>query len=169
MLGLLRHLRPAMWQWVLVTSYAAGVGMGWRTLLMQDEGSSPLHAAASMALVTFAGWYVWGCFTHLVDKVLFRGPGDYRATLDAFGRAYLFQALFLLAFTRPLGWLWGWIALYATVAAWGIIGPRYRGMRTRQALLAATLGLFMWLACLWLLSLVLNADGIVLGVGIFFS
>jgi hypothetical protein len=166
---LLRHLRPSLWQWVLVASYAAGVGVGWRALLTRGEQASPLQATATMMVLTFAGWYVWGFFTHVVDKALFRGPSDYLATLDAFGRAYVFQALFLLAFTRPLGWLWGWIALYATVAAWGIIGPRHLGMRTRQALLAVTLGLFMWLACLSLLSLLLNGDGLVLGVGIFLT
>ena len=92
---------------------------------------------------------------------------DYRSTLNAFGWAYVFQALFALTFTPTLGWLWGWVALYATVAAWGIVGPRRLGMRTWQAIVAAALGLLIWLACLLLITAVLASGGIFLGVGVF--
>ncbi len=167
--SVLHRLRPSLWHVVLVVSYAAGVGSGWRVLLTQDEQVSPLAVAATMMLVTFAGWYVWGFFTHLIDVALFGGHADFRGTLNAFGRAYVLQALFVLTFTQPLGWLWGWIALYATVAAWGIIGPRHLGMRSWQAIVAASLGLLLWLACLLALSLALVSDGMRLGVGVFLT
>ena len=111
-------------------------------------------------LVTFVGWYAWGFFTHLADVLLFGGHSDYAGTLHIFGRAYILQALLALTFVPPFGWLWGWIALYATLVAWGIVGPRHLGMRTWQAIAAGALGMFMWLACLFLLQLTLAWPGV---------
>jgi hypothetical protein len=163
----IQRIRPSLWQVVALVSFFAGVGSGWRVLVCQAELPSPLTATVTMMLATFAGWYVWGFFTHLTDVVLFGGHSDYRGTLNAVGRAYAFQALFFFTFTRPLGWLWGWIALYAIAAAWGIIGPRHLGMRTWQAMVAVTLGMLLWLACLLILTLTLAWDGSYLGVGAF--
>jgi hypothetical protein len=168
----------SIWQIVAIVSLAAGIGSGWRVLLLRSEflapvptGDllSPLTATVTMVLATFAGWYVWGYFTHLFDSVLFGGHSAYRDTLNAFGRAYVFQFLFLFTFTRPLGWLWGWIAMYATVAAWGIIGPRQLGMRTWQAIVSATCGMLVWMACLLLLNITLMLDGGYLGIGAFLA
>jgi hypothetical protein len=164
-----QRVRPSLWQIVTLVSFCAGVGSGWQVLVSQAELPSPLVAAATMMLATFAGWYVWGFFTHLTDNVLFGGHSDYQGTLNTFGRAYVFQALFFFTFTRPLGWLWGWIALYVTIAAWGIIGPRHLGMRTWQAIVAATLGMLLWLACLLILTLTLVWDGTYVGVGAFLA
>lgn len=165
--GLRRHIQPSLWQVMALVSLAAGVGNGWRILFWQVESPSPLTAATATMLATFAGWYVWGFFTHLTDVVLFGGHADYRETLHAFGRAYIFQMLLFLSFANPLGWLWGWIALYLTVAAWGIIGPRQLGMRTWQAVLAAALGLMWWLGCLLILTLTLTRSGLYAGWGAF--
>ena len=165
--SLMQRVRPAPWQTVALVSFAAGVGSGWRALAQQAELLSPLTATATMVLVTFAGWYVWGYLTHLTDLVLFGGRSDYRGTLNAFARAYCFQALFFFTFTTPLGWLWGWTAFLATVAAWGIIGPRHLGIRTWQAVLAATLGMLLWIGCLLILTLTLVWNGTYLGVGAF--
>jgi hypothetical protein len=163
--GLRRHLRPSLWQVMTLVSFAASVGNGWRILFWQVESPSPFAAATATMLATFAGWYVWGFFTHLTDVVFFGGHADYRGTLDAFGRAYVFQMLLFFSFVNPLGRLWGWIALYLTVAAWGIVGPRQLGMRTWQAVVAATLGLMWWLACLLILTLTLTWDGSIIGWG----
>ena len=163
------HVRPAMWQIMVLVSFVAGVGSGWRILIQQAPLLSPLAASITMMLATFAGWYVWSFFTHLTDLVLFGGHSDYRSTLEAFGRAYIFQALFFLIFTNPLGWLWGWIALYVTVAAWGVVGPRHLGMRTWQAIVAASLGMLLWLACLMLVTMSLVVEGNYLGIGAFLA
>ncbi len=165
----MQRVRPALWQVVAVVSLVAGIGNGWQVLAFRAELLSPLVAAIVMTLATFGGWYAWGFFTHLTDSVLFGGHSDYRGTLNAFGRAYVFQALFFFTFTRPLGWLWGWIALYVTIVAWGVIGPRRLGMRTWQAILAATLGMLLWLACLLILTLVLVFDGTYIGIGVFLA
>jgi hypothetical protein len=162
-----QHMRPSLWQVVALVSFAAGVGNGWRVLFLRLETPSPLTAATATMLTTFAGWYVWGFFTHLTDVILFGGHSDYRATLHAFGCAYIFQLLLFFGFVNPLGWLSGWIALYLTVAAWGIIGPRQLGMRSWQAVAAATLGLTWWLACLLILTLTLTRDGSYIGWGAF--
>jgi hypothetical protein len=160
---------PSQWEIVVLVSFCAGLANGWRVLLCQAELLSPITAAVTMTLLTFAGWYVWGFFTHLNDVVLFGGRSDYRGTLKAFGWAYVFQVLFVFSFTRPLGWMWGWIALYATVVAWGIVGPRHLGMRTWQAMVAAALGMLLWLACLLAVTLVLVWDGTYLGIGAFLA
>ena len=102
----------------------------------------------------------------LTDVVLFGGHTDYRGTLHAFGRAYVFQALLFFSFANPLGGLWAWVALYLTVAAWGIVGPRRLGMRTWQAIAAASLGLLWWLACLLILTLTLDGGGSYIGWGV---
>jgi hypothetical protein len=167
--SLVQLARPSMWQLVALVSCAAGVGSGWRILLHQNEFISPLTATVTMTIATFIGWYVWGFFVYLTDTFLFGGHSTYRGTLNAFGRAYAFQILFLFTFTQPVDWLWGWIALYATVAAWGVFGPRYLGMRTWQAIVTAGAGMLMWLACLTILNVTMIWDGIYLGVGAFLA
>lgn len=164
-----QRVRPALWQVVALVSLCAAVGSGWTVLARQSELLSPLTAAATMMLVTFAGWYVWGFFTHLSSAVLFGERSDYRETLNAFGRVYVFQALAFFTFTNPLGWLWSWVALYVTVVAWGFVGPRRLGMRTWQAVVAVTLGMLMWLSCLLILTLTLVWDGSYVGVGAFLA
>lgn len=161
------RVRPSLWQIVAFASLLAGIGGGWKALGSLEEILSPLPATVTMMLVTFAGWYIWSYFTYLTDQVLFGGHSDYRGTLNAFGRAYVFQALLVFIFTSPLGWMWGWIALYFTVAAWGVIGPRQLGMRTWQAIVAAALGMLLWLACLLILTLTLVWDGLYVGIGVF--
>jgi hypothetical protein len=172
----MQRVGPSMWPTVALVSLAAGIGSGWRVLFLRSEFLapmtstellSPLTATATMVLATFAGWYAWGFFIHYCDKALFGGHSTYSGTLNAFARAYIFQVLFLLTFTRPLGWLWGWVALYATVAAWGIIGPRHLGMRTWQAVVSASAGMLMWMACLALMNVALMCDGACLGIGAF--
>lgn len=167
--NVLRRLRPADWQLVALVSLCAGIGSGWQVLLSQTEFLSPLTAAVTMVLATFVGWYAWGFLTYLTDSVLFGGHSDFQSTLAAFSRAYLFQALFLLTFTRPLGWLWGWIALYLTIGAWAIIGPRQLGMRSWQAVVVATVGMVVWLACLLIGTLTLVWHGSYIGVGAFLA
>ena len=167
--SVLHRLRPANWQLVALTSLCAGIGSGWQVLLSQTELLSPLTAAITMVLATFIGWYAWGFFTYLTDSVLFGGHADFQGTLAAFSRAYLFQALFLFTFTRPLGWLWGWIALYLTIGAWGVIGPRQLGMRSWQAVVVVTVGMLVWLACLLIGTLTLVLDGTYIGVGAFLA
>jgi hypothetical protein len=120
-------------------------------------------------LVTFAGWYVWGYFIHVTDSVFFGGHSDYRGTRDAFARAYGLQALLFFTFTDARGWLWGWIGLYATIAAWAIVGPWQLGMRSWRAILTAALGLLMWLACLLFLELALDRTGVYVGLGAFLT
>jgi hypothetical protein len=164
-----QRVQPALWQMVALVSFVAGVGSGWQVLVFRAELLSPLVAAATMMLAMFAGWYVWSFFIYLADNALFGGHSDYQGTLNAFGIAYLHQVLFFFAFTRPLGGLWGWIALYLTVAAWGVIGPRRLGMRTWQAILAATLGMLLWLACLLVATLALVFDGTYIGIGAFLA
>lgn len=163
----MQPVRPSLAPIVALVSFGAGVGSGWRVLTCQAGPLSPLMAAATMTLVTFAGWYVWGFFTHQISVALFGAHSDYRGTLNAFGRAYVFQALVLLTFTSPPGWLWGWIAFYVTVTAWGIIGPRHLGMRTWQAVAAAALGMLLWLACQLALSLALTWNSSYVGLGPF--
>jgi hypothetical protein len=161
------RVRLASWQMVALASLFAGIGNGWK-ILGQPVGSlSPLWTAAAMMLVTFAGWYAWGFFTHLTASVFFGGHSDYRGTLDAFGPAYAFQALVLFSFTNPLNWLWSWIALYVTIAVWGVVGPRRLGMRTWQAIVAAALGMLPWLALQLILSVTLVWDGLYTGFGAF--
>ena len=162
-----QQLRPAWWQVVALVSFVAGIGNGWRALTSPTTQTPPLLAAVVMMLVTFAGWYVWGFFTHLTDVVLFGGHANYRETLDAFGRAYAFQGLLFFTFANSFGWLWGWVALYVTVTAWGIVGPRRLGMRTWQAVVAVSLGMLVWLACLLILTLTFVWDGAYIGVGVF--
>lgn len=142
-----------------LVSFAAGVGSGWRVLTHQAPLLPPFKTTATVLLATFAGWYVWGFFTHLTDQVFFGGHSDYRGTLSAFGRVYVFQVLVFFTFTDPLGWLWGWIAFYVTIATWGIIGPRRLGMRAWQALVSATMGALLWLACLLISILTLAGGG----------
>jgi len=166
-LSIWQQIRPAWWQVVALVSFGAGIGNGWRALTNPTAQAPPLLAAVTMMLVTFAGWYVWGFFTYLTDAVLFGGHADYRETLDAFGRAFVFQGLLFFTFINSFGWLWGWVALYVTVAAWGIIGPRRLGMRTWQAVVAASLGMLVWLACLLILTLTFVWDGAYIGVGVF--
>ena len=165
--SLMQRVWRAPWQIVALVSLAAGIGSGWRASAHQAELLSPLSATVTMIVATFVGWHVWSFFTHLTDVVIFGGHSDYQGTLNAFGRAYCFQVLLFFTFTNPLGWLWGWIAFYATVAAWGIIGPRHLGMRTWQAVLAATLGMLLWQGCLLALTLMLVSNGTYLGVGAF--
>ena len=163
------RIRPELWHMVALVSFFAGVGSGWQVLIFGAELLSPLAAAATMMLATFGGWYAWSFFTYLADNALFGGHSDYRGTLNAFGVAYLYQAICFFTFVRPLGWVWGWVAFYITVAAWGIIGPRRLGMRTWQAIVAATLGMLLWLACLLVLTLVLVVDGMYVGIGAFLA
>ena len=160
-------IRPKPWQVVALVSFCVGVGSGWSVLVRRAELQSPLVVAAIMVLVTYVGWYIWGFFTHLTDVVLFGGHSDYRGTLNVFGRAYVFQAFSFFTFTNPLGWLWSWIALYVTVVAWGVIGPRHLGMRTWKAIVAVTLGMLLWLACQLILTLTFVCNGPYLGVGAF--
>lgn len=167
--ALAQLVHPSLWQVIALISFAAGVGSGWRVLVQQADFLSPLVAAITMILATFAGWYTWGFFTYLTDSVLFGGHSDYQGTLNAFGRAYLFQVLFFFVFAKPLGWIWGWVALYLTVVAWGIIGPRKLGMRTWQAIVAVSIGMLLWLACLLILTLTLVWDGYYIGIGAFLA
>ncbi len=164
-----QRVRPELWHMVALVSFLAGVGSGWQVLIFRAELLSPLAAAATMMLATFVGWYAWSFFIYLADNALFGGHSDYRGTLNAFGVVYLYQAICFFTFTRPLGWVWGWIAFYATVAAWGIVGPRRLGMRTWQAIVAATLGMLLWLACLLVLTLTLVVDGTFIGIGAFLA
>jgi hypothetical protein len=165
--SLLQRVWRAPWQIVALVSVAAGIGSGWRASVHQAGLVSPLGAMVTMILATFAGWYIWSFFTHLTDVVIFRGHSDYQGTLNAFGRAYCFQVLFFFTFTNPLGIMWGWIAYYATIAVWGIIGPRHLGMRTWQAILAATLGMLLWMGCLLILTFAFVSNGTYPGVGAF--
>ncbi len=164
-----QRVRPALWHMVALVSFFAGVGSGWQVLIFRAELLSPLVAAATMMLATFVGWYAWSFFIYLADNALFGGHSDYRGTLNAFGVAYLHQAICFFTFTRPLGWAWGWVAFYVTIAAWGVIGPRRLGMRTWQAIVAATLGMLLWLACLLALTLTLVVDGTYVGIGAFLA
>lgn len=164
----MQRLRPSLWELVLLISFCAGVGNGWAALKRQPEGSlSPIAVAITTTLLTLAGWYIWGLFTYLVDHGLFGGHSDYSGTLGVFGRAYLFQLLLAFAFLPPFGWLWWWIALYVTIMAWGIVGPRHLGMRTWQAIVSATLGMLLWLACLAGLQLALAWEAALPGLGVF--
>jgi hypothetical protein len=163
----MQRLRPPLWELVILLSFCAGIGNGWAVLNRQADPRSPLLTALTTLGVTWAGWYVWGFCTYLNDRLLFGGHSDYRGTLNVFGRAYLFQLLIALSFVPPLYWLWGWIGLYATLVAWGLIGPRHLGMRTWQAILSGTLGLLMWLASLLALQLALGWEGIYPFLGTF--
>jgi hypothetical protein len=161
------RVQPSFWLLVALISFIASASRLWGLSSFQTDLPAPLTAGVTTMVVTFLGWFVWAFFTYLIDILLFGGHGNYGATLNAFGWAYVCQALLFFTFTTPLGWLWGWIALYCTVTTWGIVGPRYLGMRTWQAILAATLGLLMWLVCLLILSLTLSWDGLYIGVGAF--
>jgi hypothetical protein len=165
--AVLRRFQVVPWEIVIAASFLAGIGNGWTALIRQSRIPSPFLAAVTMMLATFAGWYVWGFFTHLIDRTFFGDHADYQGVLDTFWRAYVFQALSLLTFIHPMGWLWTWIASYATIVAWGIVGPRRLGMKTWQALVSATLGMLMWLACLVALTLTLKVDGLYIGIGAF--
>ena len=162
-----QRIRPAPWQTVALVSLAAGVGGGWRAVMQQADLSAPFMTAAAMMLVTFAGWYVWGAFTHFTDVLLFGHHSDYRGTLDAFARAYALQALFFFTFSSFLGLQWGWIAFYATIAVWGIVGPRRLGMHSWQAIVAATCGMLLWIGCLVTLTTTLVWNGAYVGIGVF--
>jgi hypothetical protein len=164
---MIQRAQPSFWLVVALVSFMASASRLWGLSSFQADLPSPLTAAVTTMLVTFLGWFVWGFFTYLIDTRLFGGHGNYSGTLNAFGRAYVCQTLFFFTFTTPLGWLWGWIALYCTVTTWGIVGPRYLGMRTWQAIVAVTLGMLMWLACLLIFSLTLSWDGLYIGVGAF--
>jgi hypothetical protein len=163
----LLRFQPSLWQAVALVSVAAGLGSSWRVMNHQVHQVSPLTAALVTMLTTFVGWFAWGFLTYVADRVLFGGHADYRTTLNEFGKAYLLQVLFALTFFSPLGWLWGWIALFYTVAAFGVVGPRYLGMRTWQAIVASTLGMLVWLGCLLVFTLTLTVDGVFMGVGAF--
>lgn len=163
----MRRVQPSFWLVMVLVSFAASASRLWNLPAYQADFLSPLSAAITTMLATFLGWFAWGFFTYLADTFLFGGHADYSTTLNAFGRAYVCQALFFFSFATPLGWLWGWIALYCTVTTWGIVGPRHLGMRTWQAILAAALGMLMWLACLLILSLTLTWNGLYIGVGAF--
>jgi hypothetical protein len=156
---------PAPWEMVAFASLVASVGGGWAVLARQAGTPSPFLVALTMMLATFGGWYVWAFFTHLVDTTLFGGHASYQELLDAFAHAYVFQSLSLFAFTFSLGWLWTWAAFYFTIVAWGVVGPRRLGMRTYQAIVSATLGMLMWLACLLVLILVMTRDGLYVDIG----
>jgi hypothetical protein len=161
------HLAP--WQVMLIVSTLAGVGSGWTALVRQSNVPSPFLAALTMMLATFAGWYAWSWFTHLADVVLFGGHSDYQGVLDTFWQAYAFQGLSLLTFVEPIGWLWTWVGAYFTIVAWGVIAPRRFGMRSYQAIAAATAGMLVWLACLLVVVLVLKWQGMYLGIGAFLA
>ena len=77
----------------------------------------------------------------------------------------MLQALPFFVFTHPLGTLWVWVAFHLTIMAWGIVGPRRLGMRTVQAVVAATLGTLVWLACLSVPMLTVTWDGLYVGIG----
>jgi hypothetical protein len=161
----MRRVQPSFWLVMALVSFIAGASRLWGLSSFQSDIPSPLTVAITTMLVTFLGWFVWGFFTYLIDTLLFGGDSNYSGTVNAFGRAYVCQTLVFFTFITPLGWLWGWIALYCTVTAWGIVGPRHLGMRTWQAIVAVTLGMLMWLACLLILSLTLSWDGLYIGVG----
>ncbi len=165
----IQRVRPSPWQIVALVSLLAGLGSAGRAMVLQTRGPSPVTAAVTMLLATFVGWYVWGFFTYLADRVLFGGHADYEGTLRAFGRAYAFQGLFVFTFSASIGWLWGWVAFYVTLAAWGIVGPRHLGTRTWQAMVAGTLGMLLWLVCLSILTLTLSWNGMYVGVGAFLA
>jgi hypothetical protein len=150
-----------------IISVLAGVGSGLAALSAHTQTLSPLWAAGTMTLMAFAGCYLWALFTHLVDRVFFGSQTGYRQTLDVFWKAYAFQALTFLCFTRPLGWLWTWIAAYLTIVAWGFIASRRLGMRPSRAIVTATLGLLVWFACQTAWTLLVKWDGLYLGVGAF--
>jgi hypothetical protein len=161
--------RLSPWLIVAVVSYCAAIGGANRVQSSQTALLPPLAAAITMVVTTFAGWLVWGFFTYTAGRVLFGHQVNYRAMLRAFGWAYAAHALFYLVCTHPMGWLWGWVALYVTIAGWGIIGPRQLGMRTWQAITTATLGMLFWLACLLVLTLTLTWNGAYFGVGVFMT
>lgn len=163
----MRRMQPSFWLVMALVSFTASASRLWKLSAFQADIPSPLSVAITTMLATFLGWFVWSFFTYLTDTFLFGGHADYCTTLNAFGRAYVCQALFFFSFTTPLGWLWGWIAMYCTVTTWGIVGPRHLGMRTWQAIVAAALGMLMWLACLLILSLTLTWNGLYIGVGAF--
>jgi len=165
----LGRVQVSPWLVVAGISCVAGVGNGWALLARPTLSPSPFLGALTMMLATFGGWWAWSFFTHLIDGALFGGHGDYRETLAAFAPAYSLQALSFLAFTHPLGWVWTWIATYLTIVAWAIIGPRRLGMRTYQAVVAATLGLLVWLACLLAFTLAFQWDGMYVGIGAFLA
>ena len=165
----LHHVHVAPWQVVAVVSCGAGIGSGWTTLAREARVPSPFLAAITMMVAAFVGWYAWAFFTHLVDSALFGRHSDYQGTLEAFARAYVFQALSLFTFTHPLGWLWTWVASYFTVVAWGIVGPRRLGMRTYQAIVAATLGMLIWFVCQLAFTLTFTWDGLYVGIGAFLA
>jgi len=158
----MRRIHLSQWQIVGLASLSAAAGAALRSNLMP-----PLLTFGVTALTVFGGWYVWGLFTYLTETVLFGGQADYRRTLNAFGYAYAFQALSALVWVQPLNWLWGWVALYAIVIVWGIVGPRRTGARTWEAVVAASTGMLVWLACLWVLALNLTWNGMYTGVGVF--
>jgi hypothetical protein len=155
------------WKTVAVVSLAASIGNGWAAIVRQSRTPSPFMSALTMMLAVFAGWYAWAFFAHLVDKAFFGGHARYSDFLSAFSRAYAFQALSFFAFTHTLGFMWVSVAFFLTIVAWGIVGPRRLGMRTGQAVIAATLGMLVWLACLALLSLTVTWDGLCVGIGAF--
>ncbi len=159
------HISP--WQAVIGMSTLAGIGSGWAALFRHSSIPSPLWAAFSMMLVTFAGWYAWSFFTFLTDHLVFRGHSDWYSIRHAFAQAYMLQGLSFLVFTHPLGTLWSGVAAYLTIFAWGIVGPRQLGMRTWQAIVSATIGMLMWLACLVVLLFALQQNGVYLGIGAF--
>jgi len=163
----MQRLRPRLWELVILVSFCTGIGNGWAALTRQTDTRSPLMVGITTLGVTLAGWYVWGFLTYLNDRFFFGGHSDYQGTLNIFGQAYLFQFLLTFSFAPPLYWLWGWIGLYVTLVAWGLIGPRHLGMRTWQAIVSGTLGLLVWLACLFALQLALGWEGIYLFVGDF--
>jgi hypothetical protein len=167
--GVLRHIRPTPWHVIAGASFVAGIGSGWTVLVRQAEVPSPFLAAITMMLATFAGWYAWGFCLHLIDGSLFGRHAGYQQTLEAFAPAYACQALCLFTFTHPLGWLWTWIASYLTIVAWGFVGPRRLGMRTYQAIVAATLGMLIWLLCLLGLTMTITWDGLYVGIGAFLA
>jgi hypothetical protein len=167
MAGLLERLKPATWQVMACVSLLAGIGSGWRILVQESELLSPLLVSTVTVLVIFAGWYAWSFFIYLTDSVLFGRRSSFHELLSAFAWAYVAQIFFFLVFTRPLGWLWGWVALYATITAWGIVGPTRLGTRTWQAVLSATIGMFVWLAGLLALTLMVSWQGVHFGFGVF--
>jgi hypothetical protein len=167
--ALLSGLWAAPWQVILGVSFLAGMGSGWTVLLRPSSMLSPFLAAITMMLATYAGWYAWAFFTHLADMVFFGKHGSYQDTLDCFGQVYVLQVLSSLTFAGPLGWMWTWVASYLTVAAWGVAGPRRLGMKSWQAIVAATVGLLLWLACLAAVTLLVTKDGMYVGIGAFLA